>query len=629
DRLQADFSQEESARLWASVFDQVTEAKMPPRKNSKLSKADAAILTGWIQGELKAFSKSLQKQNGRTLLRRLNRIEYENSVCDLLGIKADLRNLLPEDASVSGFDNSSDGQHFSSILLERYLEAADKALDHAIIHHSQPEFRSGIFRFDPATIPPYLTKSTLVLGDAMVLFNNVFALKGFKAHADGLYRIRIHTAGYPSSGKPVQFSVQEMVGSRADTRTLGFFEAPRDPVAPIEFTTLLRNQAQLRIAPYQFLVERVVPSIATDRSGVAIHSIHVEGPLVSEWPPISHRRIFGDLPLKPLRDGRFPLFGRGKASPSFAAVPRHEEEDIKRIIYGFLPRAFRRPVGNEEAELYIGLALAKLKAGGSFEDAIRVGFKSMLCSPAFLFLKELPGQLDGFALATRLSYFLWSTTPDEELLELAAKGVLSQPAVLRAQVERLLRDGKAHQFTENFTGQWLGLREIDATTPDKALYPEFDEWLQISMVEETHRFFEELLTHDLGVSNFIHSDFAMLNERLALHYGLGGVRGLEIRKVVLPPGSHRGGVLTQAAILKVTANGTTSSPVMRGAWVMRNIMGQPIPPPPEAVPAIEPDIRGATNIRDQLAKHRALAECASCHNRMDPPGLALENFDVI
>ena len=239
------------------------------------------------------------------------------------------------------------------------------------------------------------------------------------------------------------------------------------------------------------------------------------------------------------------------------------------------------------------------------------------------------GGLDDYALASRLSYFLWSTMPDDELLRLAAQGKLHDPAVLHAQTERLLASPKADAFTKNFCGQWLNLRAIDATMPDKLLYPEFDDLLQAAMVKETESFFEEVLRSDLGVATLIDSDFAMLNRRLAEHYGIAGVRGEEFRKVALPAGSHRGGLLTQASILKVTANGTLSSPVIRGLWVMKRILGRETQPPPADAGSIEPDTRGSTTLREQLAKHRRSETCSACHKYIDPPGFALENYDVI
>jgi hypothetical protein len=271
----------------------------------------------------------------------------------------------------------------------------------------------------------------------------------------------------------------------------------------------------------------------------------------------------------------------------------------------------------------------KLAAGYSFELAVRAALKGVLMSPEFLFLHETPGKLDDFALASRLSYFVWSSPPDDELLKLATDAKLGTPGELRRQVERMLNDPKAANFTENFVGQWLGLREIDFTEPSNRLYPEFDHLLKVSMIREAELFFDEVLKHDLSVANFVASDFSMLNGRLAKHYGIPGVDGWEFQKVKLPAESHRGGVLTMAAVLKVTANGTTTSPVVRGNWVLDRLLGAPAPPPPNDVPAIDPDIRGATTIREQLAKHRADAACARCHAKIDPPGFALESFDCI
>ena len=273
---------------------------------------------------------------------------------------------------------------------------------------------------------------------------------------------------------------------------------------------------------------------------------------------------------------------------------------------------------------------AALDEGRSFEDSLRLGLKAILCSPHFLFLDE-PGhdRISQHALASRLSYFLWSSMPDDALTSLADQGLLENPEVLRDQVERMLDDPKARALTDNFVGQWLNLRDIDFTSPDQQLYPEFDELLRISMVEETHRFFRELMEQDLSIVNFIDSDFTFLNQRLAEHYGIDGIRGQRLRKVILPNDSVRGGVLTQASVLKVTANGTNTSPVVRGVWVLQSFLGQDIPPPPSGVAAVEPDIRGATTLRQQLERHRNDSSCSVCHHRIDPAGFALENFDVI
>jgi hypothetical protein len=270
-----------------------------------------------------------------------------------------------------------------------------------------------------------------------------------------------------------------------------------------------------------------------------------------------------------------------------------------------------------------------LRGGDCFETAMRWVYRAVLCSPDFLYHVEPAGKLDDHALACRLSYFFWRSMPDDQLTRLADAGKLHTADALHAETERLLNDPKSQRFVEDFLGQWLKLRLIAATDPDRKLYPEFSTYLQDSMVGETRAYFREMIDKDLNAGYLVKSDFAMLNERLAVHYGIPGVSGSQIRRVALPAGSSRGAFLTQAAILKITANGTTTSPVPRGAFVMDRLLGQPPEPPPPNIPAIEPDVRGAKTIREQLDKHRSITACASCHAKMDPPGFALECFDVI
>ena len=258
-------------------------------------------------------------------------------------------------------------------------------------------------------------------------------------------------------------------------------------------------------------------------------------------------------------------------------------------------------------------------------------YSAVLASPRFVFVEEKPGRLDDVALAMRLSLFLWNSTPDATLRDLAARGELQKPDVLRAQTRRLLDDARSRRFVEAFTDYWLDLRKIDETSPSSTIYNDYelDDPLKFAAVEETRLFFAELVRGDLPARNVVDSDFTFLNERLANHYGIPGVAGVAMRKVRLPPGSLRGGVMTQAAVLKVTANGTTTSPVIRGHWITERILGIETPPPPPSVKAVEPDIRGAVTIRQQLEKHRADRSCAACHRVMDPPGFALESFDVM
>jgi len=380
--------------------------------------------------------------------------------------------------------------------------------------------------------------------------------------------------------------------------------------------------------------------------------VEVEGPLHDVWPPRSHRALFGELPLtefkaaeqksvrpparKPLKQEIIGAKNRPEpVAGVWTVASANPAADADRLLAAFLPRAFRRPVSDEVRRQYVAQVEARLQAGDCFETAMRWAYRAALCAPDFLYHVEAgpdaasPSSLSAHGLANRLAYFLWNSRPDDALLALAAKGALREPKTLRAEVERLLKDKKAERFVEDFLGQWLKLRQLAATDPDKKLYPEFNAYLQDSMRAETVAFFRELLDRNLGAAHLVKSDFAMLNEKLATHYGIPGVSGPEIRRVALPPGSPRGGFLTQAAILKITANGTTTSPVPRGAFVMARLLGQEPEPPPANVPAVEPDVRGATTIREQLDKHRNDAACAACHVKIDPPGFALESFDVI
>jgi hypothetical protein len=284
----------------------------------------------------------------------------------------------------------------------------------------------------------------------------------------------------------------------------------------------------------------------------------------------------------------------------------------------------------EEADRFIALVAERRAAGLSFAEAMLAGYTAVLASPGFVFLDDQPGPLDDHALATRLALFLWNSPPDAALRARADRGEINRPEVLRAETERMLSDPRSHRFREAFLDYWLDLRKMEDSTPSTTLYNDYylDDALAEAAVAETRLFFSELLDRDLPARTLIDADFAHLNGRLAAHYGIPGVDGIAMRRVALPPGGVRGGLLTQASVLKVTANGTTTSPVLRGKWIVERILGIDIPPPPP-VPAVEPDIRGAVTIREQLAKHRSDPSCASCHRKMDPPGFALESFDVM
>jgi len=375
--------------------------------------------------------------------------------------------------------------------------------------------------------------------------------------------------------------------------------------------------------------------------GVVFRWLEVEGPIYDRWPTAGHKLLFGDLPmvsLKPAPKAQATTtetnrFGDRKfmPPPGVEVVSKKPRADAERLLRGFVRQAYRHPAAEVEVKRFLSVFDHALKSGNKFTDAMIAMYTAVLCSPEFVCLQERPGRLDDYALAARLAFFLWNSPPDDELRQRADNKQLSEPNVLREQTERLLRDPKSRRFVDAFLDYWLDLRKIVATAPDAGLYPDYylDDLLSESALEETQLFFAELLRGDLPARNLVASDFAMINERLATHYGLPPVEGVALRRVRLPRDTLRGGLLTQASVLKVTANGTTTSPVLRGAWVMERLLGKPPPPPPPSVPAVEPDIRGAVTIRQQLDKHRTLETCAACHAKIDPAGFALENFDVM
>lgn len=635
DRLSSDFSEKGNRQKWLDVLKHVKDGTMPPKEKPRPTMQEIQLLVDWIGDQASEADGADRAAQGQVALRRLNRTEYANTVRDLLGVNVDLEDLLPLDTSTNGFDNNADTLHISSYLMETYLEAADRVLDAAIVNGPRPWIIDK--RFDIRDEKSVKPKGSVYrhVDDGVAIFsswvsaNIQVTLWNFRTRFRGKYRFRISAHGLQTD-KPVDFHVTAgTLTAVTEERILDYYSVPPDKPTVIEFVEQLEPNNCIRIvADGLGALPPQVEKVGAENykgPGLVVQWVDIEGPLLDAWPPASHRLIFGDTKQEaaPLPDNPH----RKEVVSSQPAV------DAARILHNVTRRAFRRSVTDNDIKPFLARVQSKLDQGASFEQAMRVGLKAVLVSPHFLFHREKAEagstRLDDFALASRLSYFLWSSMPDEELQQLAEKGTLHQKEILHEQVERLLRDPKSKAFTENFAGQWLNLRAIDSTMPERMLYPEYDDILKVSMVKETLRFFEEVLSNDLSLTNFVASDFSMLNSRLATHYGIPNVDGLEIRKVPLPPESHRGGVMTMAAVLKVTANGTTTSPILRGAWVLDRILGTPPPKPTVDVEAVEPDIRGATTIRNQLAKHRQNGDCASCHSRIDPPGFALENFDVI
>lgn len=630
--LSTDGSDAAALKKWVRVFDRVAAGEMPPPKK-KQPEQDA------VQDFMAALGTDLVvKSNAQkgTVLRRLNRSEYENTINDLLGVQVNVIDTLPEDGRAQGFDNVGDALSISGMQMLRYMEAAELAVNQALFADQRPESTVLSRSLESERNKDNIGKHWLKCEDgAVVVFNNggfpSTVIPDLRAKFAGTYRLRVTGYGYQIE-EPVVFSV--LTGSfnfrNTDTRTRSFHELPVGKPGTVEITLHMPKGHGVWISA-QGLNGPDGRSPVKDGpanypgEGLALMSVELEGPLVSEWPPRGQKMLLGDAKLTEVMPEKKWLRDKPGYKPVFTAESADPAADARKNLPVFVTAAFRRPTTAADVEPYLKLFDAEFAESGDFLVAMRTAAVAVLCSPEFLYLKEPAGRLNDHQLASRLSYFLTRSAPDAELL--AAR--LTQSDVLRTQTERLLKSDALERFVTDFTDGWLNLRDIDFTTPDKQLYPEYDELLLDSMLRETRGFITELIQSNLSVANIIHSDFAMLNSRLARHYGIPGVSGLDLQKVKLPPDSHRGGVLTQASVMKVSANGTNTSPVVRGIFVMDRILGMEPPPPPPGVPGVEPDIRGATTLRELLDKHRSMESCNGCHRIIDPPGFALENYDVI
>lgn len=517
----------------------------------------------------------------------------------------------------------------------------------------------GLFRHEDESVSPYFIEHVTIYPARYRVRTSLWSFQwdqGKVLPGRGTEAARLSVVQLTGDGR----------GGQHPSSVLGYFNAPAGKAMEHELTVWLNhneligfNAASLAPAANYYKPKRAMEFTGP---GIVVDWLDIEGPLYDSWPTKSHQVLFGDLPLVEFRAEDHPgvrppvrqrprqigaARNRPDPEPGIWTVRSEQPlEDAKRLLQRSLPLLFRRPVSADVLHDYVAIVESRLKEGDCFELAMRAAYRSALVSPDFLLQinsevvaqdasegdatsDETSSMVDSRGLANRLASFLWSSAPDEQLSELADQGELSKADVLHRELERMLNHERSQRFINDFVGQWLRLYEIGANDPDRKLYPEFSPYLQDAMVAETRSFFETALREDLDVAQLVDSDFVMINEKLASHYGIPGVVGTQVRRVPVPEGCLRGGLLTQAAILKITANGTTTSPVPRGAFVMDRILGETPEPPPSTVPAIEPDVRGATTIREQLDKHRSNAVCASCHRRMDPPGFALEAFDVI
>lgn len=629
-----DLADAKTFRMWERVYDRVHDGEMPPKSEARPDAEQLKSALEELRNKLQAASQSMQRSIGRVPARRLTKLELGYTIRDLLLIDSDVTDGVPEEVEAGSFDTVGRNQRISAVHMASYLQAADKALGLAIKLGRNPRREGGVTDYGwldewhekPVNLGGSITRR-LQFGNGVALFRDVDYLTQFRfgVSVPGIHRISAKVAAYQSKD-PVTAKVIVKNQSGSAALVLAIDLKPGDPQT-ISVDTFLKPGDSPYLT-FDMRGEEPFGAIAAAGGsknykgrGLAILSQRIEGPLFDAWPPTSSRQLLHGLELKS-KSG-------SEAGPFEIKASKDQLDHVTEIVTRFAPLAFRRPVAAEEVERFVALAAPAIKEGRDLLDVLQIPLRSILTSPQFLMFAGEPGELDPYALASRLSYFLWKSIPDDELLELAAAGTLSDPAVMRPQVDRMLADEKSSRFVRDFVGQWLRLSKINATTPDAGLYPEFDELLSNAIPQETELYFANLIEENLSLSLLIDSDFTFVNRRLAEHYGIEGVAGQEFRKVTLPDDSPRGGVLTQAAVLKTTANGTTTSPVTRGNFVLTNFLGTPPSPPPPGVGSIEPDTRGHTTVRSILEAHREIDSCNQCHREIDPPGFAMECFDPI
>lgn len=679
--LTTDFLDPAVKEKWGEVVNVLNSHEMPPEKEPQPKVAEVAAVVDWITAQM--AQAELVRRDGVIVLRRLNRDEYRNTIRDLIGVDFDTSGF-PQDPPSGGFDNNGKALTMSPLHTELYFEAASKILDRAFVEGEQPEAIKWRFEVDSGDSDSnrvrYGKNNAIVNGGRNPVkdgfkvlhhdsWDRTLNARDFKVPHEGEYVIRIRAGGKVPTRDEVVASAEKILKKRFDEqmeknpkgekyhrdqlerdlnhfkndrmydygrprlkliqtlggqpRVLNEFDVPDSFEKPdiYEFRARFTTESAGITLEYGYAIPKVLENFwfqghdAFARPEAYVDWFELEGPLYESWPPTSHRKT---------------LVASPKAKSDERAYARE-------VLAKFMRRAYRRPVSVTEIDSKLALFDRVRRDAPSFVQAIKAPLIGVLVSPHFLYLAEPAGdvttnarRLTDHELASRLSYFLWSSMPDEELLQVAESGKLRDSKVLAAQVTRLLKDAKSDAFVRNFAGQWLGLREVGANPPAADLYPQYDRHLEVSISEESRAFFREILRNDLSVMNFAKSDFVVINERLARFYGISNVRGDEFRKVAVPPGVHRGGIVTQASMLTITSNGTRTSPVKRGTWVLKNVLGidpgLPVANAGDIAPKV-PGIDKAT-VRKRLEIHRELPQCARCHNKIDPLGFALENYNA-
>jgi len=569
---------------WELVGQKLRAGEMPPKTIPRPESEQISAVTNWIETSYARIDRETPPDPGRVTAHRLNRYEYNNAVRDLVGLDLRASEDFPVDPYGYGFDNIGDVLSLSPVLTEKYLKAAEHVANVAIPM--------------PGTMKPIMSR---YLAERMGQARELHISVAHEFPVDGEYTLR--SAWYQ--------------GLRPGTELTGrlYLDGKELKVFPIRIYTEMDRGFEIHDVPLAAGVHKVEADI------------RYEG-FQKDPPFLEYIQVYGPSRQKPAAESA--------AYRRIFTCSERTPECARQIVGRLTHRAYRRPASDSEVNELTGLVAMAQKRGDSFQGGIRLALEAILVNPNFLFRIEhdvegsAPNhRLSDLELASRLSFFLWSSIPDDELLSLAEQGKLHEPEVLRAQIKRLTADPRSRALVENFGGQWLQFRNLDVLKPDPAKFPGYSAGLREAMRTETELFFEAIMREDRSILEFLDGRFTYLNERLAKHYGIPGVTGPEFRRVELD-GTERSGVLTQASVLTVSSYPTRTSPVIRGKWVLENLLDTPPPPPPPDVPPLNTaEVGTSVSLREQLEKHRSNALCAGCHSRMDPIGFGLENYDAI
>lgn len=607
-----------SQKVWQLVVENVESGDMPPEGKPKPTKAEVELLTGWIDSRMEKLDCGKESDPGRVTLRRLNRSEYNNTIRDLFGIDFRPAEDFPSDDVGYGFDNIGDVLTLPPILMEQYLAAAESIVEQAIVADSGS---GGLLKTwetegleTGAGGAPYedWARTLGTTGEIAVTF---------PCPRGGEYVFRARAFGQQAGPEPARMAFQ------VDGKAVETVDVTAEVENPKVYEVKVPLNAGARRISVAFVNDFYDPKAENPKQrdrNLIVDYLEIQGTAAAANAPLpaSHQKIIFQTPTNATRD-----------------------DCVQAILERFASRAYRRPITPGEVARLVKFVDLAEQSGDSFERGIQLALEAVLVSPQFLFRVEIDPRIEKsektqatrthpineFELASRLSYFLYSSIPDDELWQLATEGKLREGDNLETQVRRMLRDPKAKALVENFADQWLQIRNIKTVNPDRKQFPTFDEPLRAAMLKETELFFEEVMREDRSVLDFLDADYTFLNERLAAHYGIPEIKGNQFRRVSLSEGSHRGGLLTQASILTVTSNPTRTSPVKRGKWILEQVLGTPPPPPPPDVPELKDDESTTLSgsLRQRMEQHRSNPNCASCHARMDPLGFAFENFDAI